>query len=177
MGRSKFNVGKDKEGRTHNGIVFDSKMEMRFFRDVVCPGVESGTIKNYELQKKYVLQPKYEHNGKNVNAITYVADFYIEYSDGRTEVIDIKGYPDTVAILKRKLFWRVYPELDYKWLSYVKKFGGWIDYEELKELRKQEKKRKLKEDKENGAEEGEQGQRGGCGEDHEGAVRGPDEDV
>lgn len=152
MPKSKFNVNKDKDSRTYNGIVFDSKMEMHYYRDVVCPGVESGTIVNYELQKKYVLQPSYKHNGLNVNAITYVADFYIEYADGRVEVIDIKGYPDTVAIIKRKLFWHTYPELDYKWLSYVKKYGGWIEFEDLKRLRRQDKKKK-KEAKENGEEE------------------------
>lgn len=152
MPRSKFNVNKDREARTCDGIVFDSKMEMQYYRDVIRTGVESGTIVNYELQKKYVLQPKFTHDGMNVNAITYVADFYIEYADGRAEVIDIKGFPDTVAIIKRKLFWHTYPELDYKWLSYVKKYGGWIEFEELKQLRKQDKKKK-KEAKEHGAEE------------------------
>lgn len=151
MARSKFNIGKDVEDRTCDGIVFDSKMEMRYYRDVLCPGVESGTITRYELQKKYVLQPKFTHNGKNVNPITYVADFYIEYADGRSEVIDIKGYPDTVATLKRKLFWFVFPDTDYKWISYVKKYGGWIEYEELKQKRKSDKKEK--ELKNNGEEE------------------------
>ena len=152
MSRSKFNVDKNKDARTFDGIVFDSKMEMNYYRDVLLPGVESGAIINYELQKKYVLQKGFSHNGKNVNAITYVADFYIEYADGRIEVIDIKGFPDTVAIIKRKLFWHTYPELDYKWLSYVKKYGGWVEYEELKQLRKQNKK-KSKEEHNNGTEE------------------------
>lgn len=153
MVRTKFNVEKDKEGRTCDGIVFDSKMEMKYYRDVLCPGVESGTITNYELQKKYVLQPRFVHGEQNVNAITYVADFYIEYADGRSEVIDIKGYPDSVALIKRKLFWYVYPETTYRWISYVKKYGGWVDYEDLKKLRKQDKKRKVKEASKNGEEE------------------------
>lgn len=153
LSRSKFNINKDKEDRTCDGIVFDSKMEMHYYRDVLRPLVGSGTIANYELQKKYVLQNGFSHNGKNVNPITYVADFYIEYADGRVEVIDIKGYPDTVALLKRKLFWHTYPELDYKWLSYVKKYGGWVEFETLKQLRKQDKLKKKKEAEENGSEE------------------------
>lgn len=145
--RSKFNVEKDKEKRTYNGIVFDSRMEMKFYCEVICPGVESGGIVYYELQKPYELQPKFTHNNKNVLPIIYVADFYIEYSDGSIEVIDIKGCPDSVALLKRKLFWYRYPNIKYLWITYVKKWGGWVDYDVVKKLRKEEKrKNKVMED-------------------------------
>lgn len=140
--RSKFNVEKDREKRTFNGIVFDSRMEMKFYCDVICPGVESGGIKYYELQKPYELQPKFTHNNKSVLPITYVADFYIEYRDGRIEVIDIKGCPDSAALLKRKLFWYHYPDIKYSWITYVKKWGGWVDYDVIKKLRKEEKRKK-----------------------------------
>lgn len=56
-GRSKFNVSANKSDRTFDGIVFDSAMEMRYYSDVVCPAMECGSIKNFELQKKYILQP------------------------------------------------------------------------------------------------------------------------
>ena len=149
--RTKFNVDKDKLKRTCNGIVFDSVLEMKYYRDVVLPKVESGEIKKYELQKKYILQDGFERNGKKVLPITYVADFYIEYSNGNIEVIDIKGCPDTTAKIKRKLFWNKYPNIDYKWITYVKKFGGWGSYDEYNKIRqrlKREKKRALKEQKE-----------------------------
>ena len=61
MERSKFNVDKDKEKRTYNNIVFDSQLEMKYYRDVLCPAVESGEVTYFELQKKYELQPKYTH--------------------------------------------------------------------------------------------------------------------
>lgn len=144
MDRSKFNVDKDREKRSCDGIVFDSQLEMRYYRDVLRPGVESGTIKKYELQKKYVLQPKFSRNGKTVLPITYVADFYIEYADGRVVVIDTKGCPDSVAKLKRKLFWYCFPDVDYRWITYVKKYGGWMDYEIVQSLRKEAKKKKNK---------------------------------
>lgn len=89
--RSKFNVGKDVEKRSYNGIIFDSAMEMKYYRDVVLPGVESGEITDYELQKKYILQEGFEHNGKKILPIMYIADFYIKYADGHEIVIDIKG--------------------------------------------------------------------------------------
>ncbi len=153
MGRSKFNVDENKDSRTYDGIVFDSALEMRYYRDVVLPGVESGEISNYELQKKYELQPKFRHDGKLIRAIVYVADFYIEYSDGRAEVIDTKGFPDSMAKLKRKMFLFKFPGVDYRWMSYVKKYGGWIDYESLEALKKEAKKNKeLKEAIKNGKE-------------------------
>lgn len=134
INRSKFNVDKDKSKRTHNGIVFDSVLEMKYYRDVLCPAVESGDVVSYELQKPYELQPKFRHDEKSVQSIKYVADFFIVYKDGHEEVIDTKGCPDSVALLKRKLFWYKFPDVDYKWVTWVKKFGGWIDYEEYKLL-------------------------------------------
>lgn len=137
--RTKFNVDKNIIRRTYNGITFDSILEMKYFRDVICPLVESGNVVKYELQKSYELQPKFIYNNKTVQPIKYVADFFIVYKDGHEEVIDTKGYPDSVALLKRKLFWYHYPTVDYKWITYAKKFGGWIEYEKYKQLKQQEK--------------------------------------
>lgn len=149
MARTKFNVDKDKEKRTYGDIVFDSVLEMKYYRDVVLPKKESGEIKHYELQKSYILQDGFIRRGKRVLPITYVADFYLEYADGHSEVIDIKGCPDATAKLKRKMFWNRYPETDYLWITYVKKFGGWGDYDEINRLRK-DVKRKKKEREEKG---------------------------
>ena len=148
MSRSKFNVSGDKSSRTCNGIVFDSAVEMRYYAEVVLPGVEDGSISAYELQKSFELQPKFKHGDTTVRPILYVADFYIEYTDGRKEVIDIKGFPDSVAKLKRKLFWYIYPEITYKWLSYVKKYDGWIEYDERVKRQRELKKQKEKNDEE-----------------------------
>ena len=144
MERSKFNVSKNIEKRTCDGIVFDSEMEMKYYRDVLCPLEKSGDIVYYEMQKPYELQPKFVHDGKIVQPIKYVADFYVRYKDGHEEVIDVKGCPDSVAVLKRKLFWYNYPILQYRWITYVKKFGGWVDYEVAKKQRALNKKEKMK---------------------------------
>lgn len=140
--KSKYNVDKDATKRTYNSIVFDSILEMKYYRDVILPNVESGYITNYELQKKYELQPKFEKDGKNIKAIIYIADFYIEYSNGTTRVIDIKGMPDSVAKLKRKMFWYKYPNIDYVWITYSKCDSGWIEYEILKKAREQRRQRR-----------------------------------
>lgn len=144
MERTKFNVDKDTEKRTYNGIVFDSVLEMKYYRDVLCPLVESGDVVEYELQKPYELQPKFVHGGKNVQPITYVADFYMEFKDGSIKVVDTKGCPDSVAILKRKLFWYRYPEIDYVWMCYSKIDGGWQTYEYVKKQRAARKLAKKK---------------------------------
>lgn len=142
MTRSKFNVDKNTAKRTYNGITFDSELEMKYYRDVVLPGMESGHIKYYELQKPYELQPKFVHDGKIVQPIKYIADFYIEYADGRVEVIDTKGIPDSTAVVKRKMFWYVYPDIRYIWVTYSKIDGGWCSYEYVKQQRNLRKKNK-----------------------------------
>lgn len=144
MGRTKYNVDESASNRTCDGIAFDSEVEMKFYADIVLPGIASGEIAAYELQKPYELQPGFRYRDKSVRPITYVADFYIEYADGRKEVIDIKGMPDSVAKVKRKLFWYRYPDIEYLWVSYSKKYGGWIEYDELVKLRAKAKREKAK---------------------------------
>ena len=87
IARSKFNVDKNTSKRTYNNITFDSILEMKYYRDVLCPLVESGDVVDYELQKPYELQPKFKHDGKTVQPIKYVADFFIVYKDGHEEVM------------------------------------------------------------------------------------------
>lgn len=140
--RTKYNVNKSAEGREYDGIVFDSELEMRYYRDVILPQSRSGQIASFELQKKYELQPKFTHEGKSVQAIVYVADFYVEYADGRCEVIDTKGFADSAARMKRKLFWYKYPELPYHWICYSKIDGGWCDYDDVQKNRKERKRQK-----------------------------------
>ena len=141
---SKYNVKKSTDDRTCDGIVFDSAMEMKFYRDVILPNLGSGVIKRFELQKPYELQPKFTRGGKTIKSITYVADAYIEYADGSIILYDVKGMADTTAKIKRKMFWYRYPEVDYRWITYLKKYGGWIDYDEAQKLRREEKKNKKK---------------------------------
>ena len=114
--------------RTYDGIVFDSKAEMHYYRDVVLAGLESGDIVSCERQKVYELQPKYVNKaGNTVRAIKYVCDFYLVYDSGMTEVIDIKGMATAEALLKRKIFEYKYPDENLRWLC--ERAHGWKDYE------------------------------------------------
>lgn len=139
--KNKYNVS-DKSKRTYNGIVFDSMLEMKYYRDYILPRIESGEIIDVKLQVKYELQPKFVYDGKTVQPIYYIADFVIMYSDKKVEVIDIKGCPNAAAVLKRKMFWYVYPELTYKWICYSKIDGGWVEYDYVKKQRALRKKEK-----------------------------------
>lgn len=114
---------------------------MKYYRDVCIPMLESGQLTDVELQVPFELQERFVHDGLTVRPITYVADFVLYFADGHKEVIDVKGMADSVAIIKRKLFWHKYPEQGYRWVSYVKKYGGWIDYDELVRTRRTAKKK------------------------------------
>jgi hypothetical protein len=116
---------------------------MKYYRDVILPQVESGHIIEYQLQRKYELQPKFVHDGKTVQPINYVADFFIKYKDGSEMVVDTKGMPDTTAILKRKMFWYVYPTINYIWVCYSGIDGGWCLYEDVKKARTKRKRDKV----------------------------------
>ena len=142
--RTKYNVNKDVISRTYKNVTYDSVMEMRFFIEVIEPMMKAGQILFYDRQVKFELQEKFRHNQQNVLAITYVADYYIEYANGHREVIDIKGMPDDVAKLKRKLFWYKYPDIEYKWITYNKSHGGWVNYDELQKVRRAEKRAKAR---------------------------------
>ena len=115
---------------------------MRFYRDVILPKMGSGDILSCEMQVKYELQQKFSHDDKTVLPINYIADFVVEYKNGHITVFDTKGMPDNVAILKRKMFWFKYPDIDYQWISYSKIDGGWVAYEKVKQGRKERKKSK-----------------------------------
>ena len=135
---------KGKQNRTYNSICFDSELEMRYYRDVICVGLKDGTIKDCQLQVKYELQPKFKYLGENILAINYVADFVITYKDGHVEVHDTKGLPDATAKLKKKLFHYKYPEVIYKWIGYSKIDGGYLEYKDIEKARKLRKKAKQK---------------------------------
>lgn len=155
--RSKYNVDtKDVMARSFDGITFDSILEMKYYRDVILPQVRSGDIISFELQKEYTLQPKFKYGEKTVQPILYVADFFITYKDGSSEVIDTKGYADSTAKMKRKMFWYLYPNLPYRWICYSKIDGneenkGWCDYDYVKsqrQKRKSQRKEQLTQSKE-----------------------------
>ena len=143
--RSKFNVdqtNKGKKNRTYEGILYDSELEMKYFRDVIKIGLKDGTIKDYQRQVKFELQPKYKYQDINILAINYIADFVVTYNDDSVIVWDVKGLADAAAKLKKKLFHYKYPEVDYRWVGFSRIDGGWLEYNVIEKARSKRKKEK-----------------------------------
>ncbi len=115
---------------------------MRYYRDIICEGLKNGTIKDCQRQVKYELQPKFQYQGKNIQAINYVADFVVTYADNSVIVWDTKGLADATAKIKKKMFHYQYPNIDYRWIGYCKMYGGWLEYDEIEKARKKRKKEK-----------------------------------
>ena len=88
----------------YNGRWFASKAEARYAAQL-------------DMQRKAVdprervTDVKYQPRFPLPAGITYVADFLVAYADGRTEVVDVKGFETKEFKLKKKLFEQTYPEL------------------------------------------------------------------
>jgi hypothetical protein len=141
--RDKFKIDrsdKGKEKRTFQGIVFDSEMELKFYRDYLLPLKEKGDIVSIILQPKFILQDKFKKYGRIILPIHYVGDFEVVWKDGRNIVYDVKGLPTQEARLKRKAFDYKYPDKTLEWIALSIKYGGWIEYDQLQKLRAKDKK-------------------------------------
>lgn len=125
----------------YNGVIYDSKLEVEY-RKLLEEQVAKGEIKSFSFHPTYILQDKFIKQGKLIRAIVYEADFVIHTLDDREIVIDLKGYPTPLSILKKKMFDYRYPDKELKWITFVKKWGGWIEFDELKKVRKASKNAK-----------------------------------
>lgn len=125
-------------------IKFDSKHEAEYYL-LLKRLKEEGKIKDFELQKKYELQPSFKKYNKNHRPITYTVDYVVYHLDNEIECIDIKGMETQQGVMRRKMFDYLYPNLKLTWLQKSLKYGdedGWIEYDELKKKRSLAKKNK-----------------------------------
>ncbi|CCL75065.1 TPA: DUF1064 domain-containing protein [Clostridioides difficile] len=125
-----------------DGIKFDSKDESEYYL-YLKEKKENGEIKDFGLQQKFELQPKFKKDGKSYRAITYTVDFAIYKWNGEVVYIDVKGYSTQQGELRKKLFDYKYQDKKLIWIVKSKKYGvdGWIEYSELKKKRKENKKK------------------------------------
>lgn len=91
---------------------YDSKKEAAFaaklelLRNAAEPAERVVTV---EEQVRFLLIPSQKMGGKCAErACHYIADFRVEYADGRKEVIDVKGFKTADYIIKRKLMLKVH---------------------------------------------------------------------
>lgn len=109
-----------------DGIIFHSKSEGRYYEHLLDL-MHDGVVESFEMQKPYTLLDKFAHpkTGKTIRAIKYIPDFEVIYTDGRVEVVDIKGFmKNPVFLLKAKLFMFRYnlPIVIIKWDAKSKSF-------------------------------------------------------
>ncbi|WP_020615773.1 DUF1064 domain-containing protein [Paenibacillus daejeonensis] len=78
------------------GNKFDSKMEAKYYIHLLMLQ-QAGQIKEIGLQPAYQLE-------EGPRSIVYKADFLVTWSDGRQEVIDVKGVQTKDFRMKAKMF-------------------------------------------------------------------------
>lgn len=111
--KHKFNVS-PKEERTSNGIVFDSKWEMKVY-DIFREEIPE---EHLHLQPRFTLLEAFvDPSGKKQRAITYVSDFLLGDGPDITDrhiLIDCKGMSTDVFKIKEKLFMSKYGHMIHK---------------------------------------------------------------
>jgi len=129
-GRVKSTVGaKDKElkqlekatkNKYHNkktvvdGHKFDSKLEARYYKKLITLKA-TGKIKELELQPMFRLQDGFDDKeGNHHRPINYKADFDITWADDYQEIVDTKGKETSVYKIKKKLFLKKYPDINFR---------------------------------------------------------------
>lgn len=117
-----------------DGIIFDSKVEGKYYEQLKWLQANK-QIMFFRTQPRYLLQESFRKEGQHFRKIEYIADFEVHHLDGSIEVVDVKGMITTDFAIKRKLFEFKYPHR-LSLITFVKKYGGWIELEQLKKLRK-----------------------------------------
>jgi len=134
-----------------DGITFDSKDESIYYL-LLKSQKENGMIKDFILQPKYELIPKFVYFDKKVQACTYSPDFNVIHFDDTITAVDVKsmGTATQQGEMRRKLFEYRYPNVKLIWVCRNLKHGdkdGWILYEDLKKIYRDNKKKKKEDEK------------------------------
>lgn len=144
----------DNRAYNHDGIKFRSEDEIRFYK--FCWDLKAkGEIDAFEYNtEKYNVIPKFRFEDAVVNPIQYVPDFILYMSGGTKMYVEVKGFLNSEAKLKVKLFkwWLKHyePESRFMMLSRSLKYGTWgewIPYETLMAIRRENKRKKGKTEK------------------------------
>lgn len=86
----------------YNGIKFDSQKERNYYIKLKLLE-DTGKIKDLKLQVKYELQPKFQFGNKNIQAISYIADFTYLDEENKLHIVDTKGVRTDVYKIKKKM--------------------------------------------------------------------------
>lgn len=87
---------------TRLGKTFDSKMEAEYYQ-ILLLRLRAGQISDLTLQPEFTLLESFKRNGKTVRGVKYKADFMYQ-ENGKTIVVDVKGYKTKDFMIKSKFF-------------------------------------------------------------------------
>jgi hypothetical protein len=96
-----------------DGITFDSKLEADYYCRLKLL-IRTGEVLGFTRQPKFLLTDTLRKNGVTFKKMYYIADFLVDYTDGRTEIVDCKGRLTQLYKNKRKVFEEKYPHLTIK---------------------------------------------------------------
>ena len=86
----------------YDEIKFDSQKERNYYIKLKLLE-DKGKIKNLKLQVKFELQPKFKSGNKNIQAISYIADFTYLDEENKLHIVDTKGVRTDVYKIKKKM--------------------------------------------------------------------------
>ena len=84
-----------------DGIKFDSKKEAKRYAELKLLE-RTNVISNLQLQVTYELIPSQKGTERNELPVKYIADFVYKEKN-QTIIEDVKGYRETLYVIKRKL--------------------------------------------------------------------------
>ena len=94
------------------GHTFDSRREAEIYLDLLSRK-QHGEVLRIGFQPQYTILEGFRDNtGKKQRPITYTADFFVAYADGRNEVIEVKGVRTRDYLLRKKLFLHMMRDTD-----------------------------------------------------------------
>lgn len=96
--RGKYGVA-PKADRTLDGVVFDSKLEMNYYKHLVL------LMKAKDPKERVIsigLQVEFPIFIRGKKVFSYMLDFRVDYADRRIEYVDVKGIRTQIFILKKK---------------------------------------------------------------------------
>lgn len=111
MSTNKYHVA-PAAARTIDGILFDSKAEMRRYLELRLL-LWSGNITGLVCQPEYVLLAPFTAAGRRFRGIKYIPDF--QYTEaGKIVVEDVKGIRTQVYQLKRQMMAKLFPDVIFR---------------------------------------------------------------
>ncbi|MFW6047503.1 MAG: DUF1064 domain-containing protein [Candidatus Woesearchaeota archaeon] len=97
-----------------DGITFDSQKEADYYGKLKMLK-QAGEVEKIELQPRFKLLDGFDDKqGNHHRPIHYYADFKVWWTNGKVEVIDVKGMKTRVYRMKKKMLLKKYPDINFR---------------------------------------------------------------